>query len=250
MFDKNAIKNSFSRAAIDYDAHAKLQENIRKKAVSLASSYFPKNPLVLDIGCGTGSLVQEKKSWNIVGVDIAYGMCVLASAKNSQIINADAENLPFADESFDCVFSSLVLQWIDKPEKMIKEILRVLKPEGTAVVTSFVHGTLYELEQAFAAFDSTPHITNFIESSQLLLRVAHIGGLVMNVHEETYIQYYDDVMSLMRSIKNIGASNKLSGRRKGMMTASQLEKVQKTHRREKGKYPANWNVLTMVIGKA
>lgn len=250
MFDKNAIKQNFSRAAAEYDKNAFLQKTVRTQAIELASEYFPKKATVLDVGCGTASLSQEKKDWNVVGIDISYGMCMVARDKNDKIINADASNLPFQDKSFDCVFSSLVLQWADKPETIIKEILRVLKPDGIAVVTTFVHGTLCELEAAFASVDNARHITPFVEAPQLLLQVAHIGGMVLEASEKTYIEYYDDVISLMRSIKHIGASNKLSGRRKGLMTPSQLAKIQNAYKPIDGQFQAHWSVLIMVIGKS
>lgn len=250
MFDKNVIKVDFSKAAAKYDQYAKLQEEIRKAATILAIDYFPKKTMVLDIGCGTAEFALENKNWNVIGVDISYGMCVVASAKKTTVINADAIALPLKDDSVDAVFSSLSLQWAEDPEMVIKEILRVLKPNGTAVITTFVRGTLSELEEAFKAVDSTPHISKFIEPAQLLLRIAHIGGLVLEVDDDqTYMQHYDDVKSLMRSIKNIGASNKVVGRRKGLTTPTQLKKLEQNYKMENGKYPASWNVLTMVIGK-
>lgn len=257
MFDRKSIKESFSRAATDYDMHAILQEKIRKQAVSLAVECFPRKATVLDLGCGTAAFAKEKSNldvdWNITSVDIAYGMCKVANARNMKdnlVINADAGALPLNDASFDCVFSSLVLQWVEKPETVIKEILRVLRPDGTAIVTTFVQGTLIELKEAFSAVDAAPHITEFIEPSELLLRVAHIGGMVLEAGEKTHIQYYDDILSLMLSIKNIGAGNKLSNRRKGLMTPSQLAKMQSAYKMKNGKFPASWRVLTMVIGRS
>ena len=250
MFDKNIIKVNFSQAAAQYDHHAKLQAEIRKQAATLAADYFPKKATVLDIGCGTAEFALENKNWNVFGLDISYGMCAVASAKKTTVINADASALPLKDASVDCVFSSLALQWAEDPEVVIKEILRVLKPNGTAVITTFVRGTLSELEEAFKAVDSAPHISKFIEPAQLLIRIAHIGGLVLEVDDDqTYMQYHDDVLSLMRSIKNIGASNKIVGRRKGLTTPAQLKKLEQSYKMENGKYPASWNVLTMVIGK-
>ncbi len=250
MFDKSAIKKNFSRASADYDRHAKLQESIRKKANKLASDYFPRKTKLLDLGCGTGEFSKDNSDkWDIVGADISYGMCAVAKEKNTKVINADATLLPFNDDSFDCVFSSLLLQWAENPETIIKEILRVLKPDGTAVVTTFVHGTLNELEDAFKVLDSATYISKFVEPSWLLMRIAHIGGLVMDVDEYEHKEYYDDVLSLMRSIKNIGASNKINTRRRGLMTPTQLRRVEQNYKAEGRKISATWNVLIMVIGK-
>lgn len=253
MFDKNAVKDSFSRAAVNYDSNAKLQEAIRKKAMVLAKDYFPKKATILDVGCGTAEFSQEiielGTNWNVIGVDISYGMCAIASKKNTLVINADAINLPIKDESVDCVFSSLALQWVENPIEAIKEILRVLKPGSTAVISTFVRGTLRELEEAFAAVDSQKHISDFIDPSQLLLKVVHIDGFVITADEQIYKQHHDNVRSLMLSIKDIGANNKLSSRRKGLMTPAQLAKVEKAYKTQDGKIEASWNVLTMAIGK-
>lgn len=251
MFDKKVIKVNFSQAAADYDKNAKLQETIRRQAAKLAAHYFPKKAEVLDIGCGTAEFALENRDWKVTGLDISYGMCKVAAAKDTIVINSDASFLPIKDDSMDAVFSSLALQWIESPEVVIKEILRVLKPQGTAIITTFVEGTLAELEEAFKAVDSKPHISKFVDSQHLMLRTAHIGGTVLEVDDEqTYVEYYDDVPSLMRSIKNIGAGNKLVNRRKGLMTPTQLKKLEKAYTKENGKYPVSWNVLTMVIGKA
>jgi malonyl-CoA O-methyltransferase len=249
MFDKNAVKDGFSRVAANYDINAKLQETIRNKAMIFAKDYLPKKAAILDVGCGTAEFALEHKNWNIIGVDISYGMCVVARKKNTLVINADAMALPLKDECLDAVFSSLALQWLENPIIAIKEILRVLKPEGIAVITTFVHGTLRELEEAFSTVDSAKHISGFIEPSQLLLQVVHTNGLVLEVDERTHTEYYDNVKSLMRSIKNIGANNKLNSRRKGLMTPAQLAKLEKSYKMENGKIKASWNVLTMIIGK-
>jgi malonyl-CoA O-methyltransferase len=250
MFDKNAIKQDFSNAAPAYDARAGLQKTILEQAYSFASDYFSGGSLVLDLGCGTGNFSHKENNWKVVGLDISYGMCVQARRKNPLIINAAAELLPFKDASLDCVFSSLMLQWAEKPEKVIQEILRVMNQDGIAVITSFVHGSLTELEQAFAAVDSSPHITPFAHAHYLLLQVAHNGGVMLEMEEKKYVQHHDNPLALMRSIKDIGAGNKLHNRRRGLMTPSQLKKMQDNYQAEDGKYPASWNVLTMVIGKS
>ncbi|MEZ5691523.1 MAG: methyltransferase domain-containing protein [Rickettsiales bacterium] len=254
MFDKNYIKADFGSAAASYDEKAQLQKIIRDETISIAETYFPDNSRILDIGCGTAAFYDEVKKldngWWVTGVDIAYGMCKKSAEKGAMVINADAEMLPFADSSFDGVFSSLVMQWVDNPKQFISEILRILKPEGMAVITSFVDGTISELEKAFAEIDSFPHISKFVPSELLLNTVAHLGGVVLEVNDENrYVESYDDVMSVLRSIKNIGAGNKLLNRRKGLMTPRQLEKLKNSYEIEDGKYPLSWNVMTMVFEK-
>lgn len=254
IFNKNSIKEDFGKAASVYDDCAKLQTKIRGKSAVLAAQYFPPKGNILDLGCGTAAFSAEKEvlkaKWNVVGADISYGMCKEAQKKSVKIINADAALLPFKNESFDGVFSSLLLQWIENPEAVIKEILRVLTLDGIAIITTFTEGSLEELKQAFTVIDSSPHVSNFINASQLLLKIAHVGGFIYEAEEETYVENYDSAVSVMHSIKNIGARNKLETKRKGLMTPSQLKKLENAYKRENGKYPITWKVLTIIMGKA
>ena len=266
MFDQKAIKSSFSRAASEYEARAELQKKIREDALELAREYFSTSlsyqrrlvsnnnkdwmpayagmtkPVILDLGCGTAMLPE---GWEVINVDIAYGMCAVASRRGAMVINASAEALPLPNASVDGVFSSLMLQWVSKPEAVIVEILRVLKPEGVAIITTFVQGTLKELAEAFLAIDDAPHISEFITAEQLLLRAAHAGAVVLEIHDETYEEEIKNPLTLMKSIKNIGASNKRTERKKGMMTRAQLAKVEETYTGN----IASWQVLTMVLTK-
>lgn len=245
-FDKQAIKDSFSRAATDYDANAHFQKIVRNEAEELAYEYFPDNATLLDLGCGTGLLGAEKENnWKIINLDISYGMCQQSQLKNPYIINASADLLPLKNGSVDGVFSSLMLQWVEKPEAVISEILRVLKPDGVAIITTLTKGTLKELAEAFETVDSSPHISEFVDAGQLLLRIAHAGGVILETHEETHLQELDSVLSLMKSIKQIGAANKNKNRPKGMMTQAKLAKVQNAYVSN----IASWQVLTIVIGK-
>jgi len=245
MFSRDAIKNDFGRAAKTYGEMAVLQKTIREEAIKLARDHFQKNAKILDLGCGSMPL-EGGKNWDIIGADIAYGMCAVANGKGVKIINAAATALPLKDESVDGVFSSLMLQWVERPEAVIKEILRVLKPDGVAVISTFVHGSLRELAAAFSAIDDIPHISDFITSEQLLMRAAHAGAVVLEVRDETYEEEIENAISLMKSIKQIGAANKNINRKKGLMTKSQLAKIAALY---EGKI-ASWQVLTMVIGKA
>ena len=244
IFERNVIKGDFSKAASVYDAHCTLQKIVREDALILAREYFADGAKVLDLGCGTAALAGE--NFDVIGADIAFGMCEVASQKNAKIINAAADALPFKNESMDGVFSSLMLQWVEKPEAVFAEVLRVLKPEGVAVITTFIDGTLRELSQAFKSLDDAPHVSDFLPAEQLIMRAAHTGAVVLEVHEETHEQEIKNVRELMKSIKKIGAGNKNVQRKKGLMTRAQLARVEAAY---DGNI-ATWQVLTLVLGKA
>jgi ubiquinone/menaquinone biosynthesis C-methylase UbiE len=90
---------------------------------------------LLEIGCGSGcDLLQFAKHDAVAtGVDIADGHLELAGRRldrRAQLVKADGRDLPFADGSFDYVYSHGVIHHSDEPERIASEILRVLRPGG------------------------------------------------------------------------------------------------------------------------
>ena len=92
---------------------------------------------IVDIACGTGALAVAAHDISgahgrTVGVDINQGMLEIAKQKSSSIdwITSPAENLPFDDNQFDCVVSQFGLMYFENKESAVREMHRVLKPNG------------------------------------------------------------------------------------------------------------------------
>lgn len=91
---------------------------------------------VLDVGCGTGSLVQAvadvARSSEIVGIDPSRPFIEYCRQRFSDPLITfdcgDGMNLPYPDDCFDQAISLLVLQFIPQPEKAAREMLRVTRP--------------------------------------------------------------------------------------------------------------------------
>lgn len=98
---------------------------------------------VLDVACGTGEfeqlLLSENPTQEIVGVDISEKMLEIAKHKCSiysqvSFQTASALALPFASNSFDVVISANSFHYFDDPLAALREMKRVLKPEGKVVI--------------------------------------------------------------------------------------------------------------------
>lgn len=89
---------------------------------------------VLEVGCGTGRLLGRiaPLARSAVGLDLSTGMLEAAVARGLCCVHGDATALPFADASFDTVYSFKVLAHVREIERALSEVSRVLRPGGRA----------------------------------------------------------------------------------------------------------------------
>ncbi|UCF05081.1 MAG: class I SAM-dependent methyltransferase [bacterium] len=95
-----------------------------------------KPALVLDAGCGVGNYASWFTQCNYIGIDAVNKGIEAPSRDNISFCMGLIGTLPFADESFDFVFCSLVLQHVNDVEQTLSSLYRVLKPGGTLLVTT------------------------------------------------------------------------------------------------------------------
>jgi SAM-dependent methyltransferase len=105
---------------------------------------------VLEIGCGTGAdLLQFAKHGAIAtGVDVTARHVELARKRLGNlavVLQADMRHLPLEDESFDYIYSHGVLHHSDEPEKVVREISRVLRPGGRVNIHVYAFWSYFTL---------------------------------------------------------------------------------------------------------
>jgi len=94
------------------------------------------NGRILDVGCGGGFLSNElaRQGYKVTGVDLSpESLNVARSHDKTGSVKyevADAYKLPYADESFDALTAMDFLEHVDRPQEIISEFSRVLKPGG------------------------------------------------------------------------------------------------------------------------
>ena len=107
---------------------------IRLHEINLILKMLPPEGKILEIGAGTGwqAEVLERNGYNVHAIDLPASS-IYKDKRVRFIKEYDGKTIPYADHSFDVVFSSNVLMHIPHVHDFQKEILRVLKPDGSAI---------------------------------------------------------------------------------------------------------------------
>ncbi len=91
---------------------------------------------VADIGCGWGGLTETLSAWgSVVGVEPSEAARAEAKRRGVEVLAGEADALPLEDGSVDIVVSTDVLEHLDDDVAAVREIERVLVPDGIALVT-------------------------------------------------------------------------------------------------------------------
>lgn len=145
---KSAVREQFDKSSQQYLSKYLTKEKIRetKRIINLVDSK-KKYQNVLDIGCGPGTITEDLLdiSEQVSGIDISEEMVEAARDRfketkfksRTTFEVGDAENLKFPDQFFDVIFCLGVLRYLDSWEKCLREIYRVLKPDGIVIVTFY-----------------------------------------------------------------------------------------------------------------
>jgi malonyl-CoA O-methyltransferase len=252
--DGREVRRSFGRAAHDYDAAAILQAQVRRELLDRLDLVRLEPAVVLDLGAGTGHATIELKrryrSAQVIALDLAEGMLREATRRQTLLrrfrrVCADAMAVPLREGSVDLVFSNLMLQWCDDPDRVFAECRRVLRPNGLLAFATFGPDTLVELRRAWSAADGRTHVNRFIDMHDLGDALVRCGFAEPVLDVERYTLTYAEVRDLMRELKAIGAHNANAGRPRGLTGRGKLQRMVEAYEafRRDGRLPATYEVV-------
>ncbi len=160
------VRNMFNSIAKRYDfLNHFLSMNIdyiwRKRVIAMLEPYQPK--YILDIATGTADLAIQAttlKPKQITGIDISEEMLKIGQKKLTdknkdciiQLINADAENMPFGNESFDACMVAFGVRNFEDLHQGLSEMHRVLKPNGQVVILEFSKPSQFPVKQIYGFY--------------------------------------------------------------------------------------------------
>lgn len=154
MFDKVSSNYDFLNRVLTFG----IDISWRKHVVELVKSRNAKK--VLDIATGTGDLaimLAKADIEQVTGLDISPGMLNVGKQKVTEqgldqqvdMVIGDSEKLPFEEETFDAITVAFGVRNFENLELGLKEIYRVLKPEGTLTVLETSQPTKFPVKQGF-----------------------------------------------------------------------------------------------------
>lgn len=261
--DQQRVQQAFARAAAAYDESAVLQRQVNEHLLERLDYMKFLPATILDVGCGTGfasyALAKRYTDARLTAMDLAYPMLDVARRRAGfwarwsgrlgkpriQFVNAAAEQLPFADGQFDMLYSNLTVQWVNDLDQALTEFMRVLKPGGMLLFSTFGPDTLHELRASWSAIDQYSHVSPFLDMHDVgdaILR-AHFAEPVMDV--EYFTLTYADVYALMHDLKAIGAHNATSQRARGLTGKQRFKDLQKHYEafRTDNVLPATYEIV-------
>lgn len=116
-----------------YEQQARWTQAVRARAygqVGLAQA-----ERVLEVGSGTGVLTRELHRWTeaqVVGLDLSRPALSFTRGHDpaTRLVQGDGRALPFADDAFDAAIAHYLLLWVRQPERLLQEMVRILRPGG------------------------------------------------------------------------------------------------------------------------
>ena len=221
--DEARVRRIFARPRL-LDADDFLQREVSKRMVERLTSIRIEPSRVLDIGCGTGSdlaMLRERFAGaTICGIDASLPRLLRAreraktsglarlfrSRGDSLLAQSDFAALPFAPQSFDCLWSNLALHWSAEPHRVLFEWSRVARVGGLVTFSAFGPDTLREVTAAGAEAGGERHVMPFTDMHDYGDMLVAAGFTTPVVDMERITLTYSDTATLWRDVRALGGN--------------------------------------------
>jgi len=160
---------------------ANVEEAILRKMI--VKSVPKEASLLLDTGCGSAWFAKHfvAKGKNVISLDVSFtnvskAMTAISSPHHAAVV-ADVFQLPFEENTFDCIVASEIIEHLYDPELFVKKLFYILKPGGTLILTTPYNEKL-EYNLCVHCNKPTPknaHLHSFNEKNMTELMKAAVG---------------------------------------------------------------------------
>lgn len=136
------------------------------------------------------------------------------------------------------------MQWCSDLACGLAELRRVTRPGGLVLFSTLAQGSLHQLGDAWQQVDGERHVNDFLPLAQI---EAACAAYRYRLDPCWQTLHYPDVMTLMRSLKGIGATHLHQGRDAGLLSRRRLAALQAAYPRQHGEFPLSYHVVYGVI---
>ncbi|XP_033479264.1 arginine-hydroxylase NDUFAF5, mitochondrial isoform X1 [Epinephelus lanceolatus] len=262
VFNREMKRRQKNWAASLQDGHQfdYLRDEVGSRVADRVYDIVRTFPLALDIGGGK-SHIAEHLSKDVVErlflTDISEE--TLKQRRQSEIpthhVLADEEFLPFKENTFDLVMSSLSLHWINDLPGALKQIHQVLKPDGVFIGAMVGGDTLYELRCSLQLAETereggfSPHVSPYTAVTDLGNLLGQAGFNMLTVDIDDVQVHYPGIIEVMTDLQGMGESNCAWNRRSllhrdTILAAAAIYK--EMYGNQDGSIPATFEILYMI----
>lgn len=211
--DLQQVLNVYNRVlTADVDLHDQTREQRIRHLLKFAN--LAKNLRIMDVGTGTGRLallLAEDGASEVVGVDISPAMLEMAeylrlssasaAANRVSFRLAAAQQMPFRGESFDAIVCRLVLNHTHKPEQILQELVRLLKPGGILILAELLGAddpVKRATQNTIEARRNSSHVAAFSAEQYRKL----VTGARLTLEAETVAVYEQDLEEWLTDLQS------------------------------------------------
>lgn len=259
--DEARVRSLFARPRL-LDADDFLQREVAKRMAERLTTIRMAALRVLDIGCGAGAdlaaLRQRFANATICGIDASRPRLERAQAMQPSaltrlfrrpagplLVQSDFAALPFAAQTFDCLWSNLALHWSAQPHRVLLEWSRVAKVGGLVAFSAFGPDSLREVSAAGAESDGRRHVMPFTDMHDYGDMLVAAGFTTPVVDMERVTLTYSSADSLWRDVRAMGGNATL-GRGHGLrgrIFKARLDEALSRGRDRDGRYALTFELI-------
>lgn len=211
-FDPDYLRNQQYRDSRNLGARIRLHEmfstnniNFQRWSFDLMLASLGTTGCVLEVGCGRGDLWQRNneripQAWQVTLTDFSAGMLedarrfIGAASQAMTLRVVDVQALPFADASFDLVVAAFMLYHVPDVAQAIRELRRVLKPDGVLHATTL--GITHMREIRLIANEIAPQLPLDTQMKDRLFTLENGAEQLRDAFAQAQLIRYDDSLNI------------------------------------------------------